>query len=69
MDRRNTAIIERYFPGYRSPKATYQAMLDETVRADTVWLDIGCGKRICADDDLNIALPRRLHLGHRIDGR
>lgn len=62
MDGRNTAIIERYFPGYRSPKATYQAVLDETVRADTVWLDIGCGKRICADDDLNAALPRRARI-------
>src|SRR5262249_37833053 len=26
---------------------------------DTVWLDLGCGKRICSDEDLNQGLPRR----------
>lgn len=59
MHGRNSALIQRYFPGYRSPKARYQAVLDGLVTADTVWLDLGCGKRICADDALNRELPRR----------
>jgi SAM-dependent methyltransferase len=59
MDGRNAAIIERYFPGYRSPKQVYQDVLSERVRPDSVWLDIGCGKRICSDDALNSELPRR----------
>lgn len=62
MRGRNAATIERYFPGYRSPKLAYQAVLNERVQSPTVWLDIGCGRRICADDDLNRELPRRTRL-------
>jgi len=59
MHGRNASLIERYFPAYRSPKARYQAVLDGLVVRDTVWLDLGCGKRICSDEDLNQGLPRR----------
>jgi SAM-dependent methyltransferase len=62
MRGRNTAMIERYYPGYRSPKLAYREVLDERVQADTVWLDIGCGRRICSDDRLNRELPRRTQL-------
>ena len=59
MHGRNAAMIQRYFPAYRSPKVAYQTVLDRLVKPDTVWLEIGCGKRICADDRLNAELPRR----------
>ncbi len=62
MDGHNTAVIQRYFPGYRSPKLAYQDVLNERVQPDTVWLDIGCGKRICTDAALNNELPRRASL-------
>ena len=62
MDGRNAAVIDRYYPGYRSPKLVYQQVLDERIRSDTVWLDIGCGKRVCADDALNAELPRRARI-------
>jgi len=62
MDGRNTRLIERYYPKYRSPKLVYQQVLKDRVRPDTVWLDIGCGRRICADDALNAELPRRARL-------
>jgi ubiquinone/menaquinone biosynthesis C-methylase UbiE len=62
MDGRNAALIERLYPGYRSPKLVYQQVLNEQVRPDTIWLDIGCGRRICADDALNAQLPRRARL-------
>lgn len=62
MDGRNTAIIERYYPEYRSPKLVYQQVLNERARPDTVWLDIGCGRRICADEALNAELPRRVRM-------
>ena len=59
MHGRNTTLIQRYFPSYRSPKQRYQAVVDELVKPDTVWLELGCGKRICADDKLNQGLPQR----------
>jgi ubiquinone/menaquinone biosynthesis C-methylase UbiE len=62
MDGRNASLIERYYPGYRSPKRIYEQVLGEQVGPATVWLDIGCGKRICADDALNAALPRRARI-------
>ncbi len=62
MHGRNAALIRRYYPGYRSPKLTYEDVLDEMVRPDTVWLDLGCGKRVCADESLNRELPRRARL-------
>ncbi len=62
MDGRNARLIERYYPQYRSPKLVYQQVLKEHIRPDTVWLDIGCGRRICADDALNAELPRRAHM-------
>ncbi|OFV86736.1 MAG: hypothetical protein A3J75_07790 [Acidobacteria bacterium RBG_16_68_9] len=52
-------MIRRYFPGYRSPKLRYQGALDQQVKPETVWLELGCGRRICADDRLNRELPRR----------
>jgi len=62
MEGRNAQIIRRYYPGYRSPKLAYQNVLDQQINAETVWLEIGCGRRICADDDLNRTLPRRARL-------
>ncbi|MFN8643956.1 MAG: class I SAM-dependent methyltransferase [Candidatus Binatia bacterium] len=62
MHGRNAALIRRYFPTYRSPKLRYQALLDGLVASDTLWLDLGCGRRICADDALNNALPHRAQL-------
>jgi len=62
MEGQNAALIERYFPSYRSPKRTYQEVLDAHVQSDTRWLDIGCGRRVCADDTLNDELPRRARL-------
>src|ERR1700690_1738604 len=62
MDGRNAKIIQRYFPRYRAPKAAYEEVLDQRMRRDTVWLDIGCGKRVCGDDRLNAELPRRARL-------
>ena len=62
MEGRNARLIERFFPGYRSPKSVYEQVLNERVRPDTVWLDIGCGKRLCADETLNAELPRRARL-------
>jgi ubiquinone/menaquinone biosynthesis C-methylase UbiE len=59
MQGRNTALIRRYFPNYRSPKLRYQALLDSIVGRDTAWLELGCGKRICADETLNRELPGR----------
>jgi SAM-dependent methyltransferase len=59
MRGRNAALIERYHPSYLSPKLRYQSLLDELVKPDTVWLELGCGKRVCADDSLNSGLPRR----------
>jgi SAM-dependent methyltransferase len=60
MHGRNAALIQRYFPQYRSPKLRYQAVVDELAKDDTVWLELGCGKRICMDDGLNAELPRRV---------
>ncbi len=59
---RNAAMIRRFYPDYKSPKAIYQGLLDATVGTQTRWLDIGCGKKICPDDDLNQDLPRRATL-------
>lgn len=68
MRGRNAALAARYFPGYRSPKAAYEEVLDARVRRDTVWLDIGCGRRVCTDERLNTELPRRARLAVGIDG-
>jgi ubiquinone/menaquinone biosynthesis C-methylase UbiE len=59
MDGRNAKMVRRYYPRYRSPKLFYQDVLNHWVRPESVWLDIGCGKRLCADERLNAALPRR----------
>src|SRR5262249_43903577 len=59
---RNATRIQRYFPGYRSPKVAYQELLEEDVQGHTVGLAPGCGRRLCADDTLNRELPRRARL-------
>src|SRR5262245_6858086 len=48
MKGRNAALIERYHPSYRSPKLRYQSLLDQLVDSNTVWLELGCGKRVCS---------------------
>jgi len=62
MRGRNSALIERYFPGYRSPKRAYADTLRACAKPGTVWLDLGCGRHICADKDLNRTLPRQVQL-------
>ncbi|MFQ5664904.1 MAG: methyltransferase domain-containing protein [Candidatus Binatia bacterium] len=62
MHGRNAAVARRYYPGYRPPKQAYQEVLDQQVQSDTSWLDIGCGRRVCADKTLNRLLPRRARL-------
>jgi len=62
MDGRNAALIARYHPRYRSPKAIYQDVLLQEVDGDSVWLDLGCGKRVASDDTLNRQLPSRARL-------
>jgi SAM-dependent methyltransferase len=62
MHGRNAALITRYFPSYRSPKEVYQDALLNEIDEQTVWLDLGCGKRAVCDDDLNRDLPRRARL-------
>jgi len=59
VEGRNARLAQRFYPGYRSPKIAYQELLDQQVNESTVWLDIGCGKRLCSDDRLNEELPRR----------
>jgi SAM-dependent methyltransferase len=65
MDGRNAKLVQRYYPDYRSPKTAYQEVLRQRVGSDTVWLDIGCGKRLVADERLNAELPHcaRLTVG------
>lgn len=67
MHGRNAALIQRYFPGYRPPGLKYQAVLDQHVGPDTVWLELGCGKRICKDERLNRELPERARLVVGVD--
>ena len=67
MQGRNAALISRYFPSYRSPKVRYQTVLDSLVDAKTVWLELGCGKRICTDDGLNQQLPQRADFAVGVD--
>src|SRR5262245_47571569 len=67
MHGRNAALIERYFPRYRAPGQRYQAELNKSVSAETVWLELGCGKRICKDDELNRELPSRARLVVGVD--
>jgi SAM-dependent methyltransferase len=59
MKGRNAEMIARYFPRYRSPKVRYEALLDGLVNEKTVWLELGCGKRVCTDEGLNRTLPER----------
>ncbi len=62
MNGRNAKAIRRYFPRYRAAKVVYQEFLDQHVERDSVWLDIGCGKRISGSERLNAELPRRARL-------
>lgn len=62
MQGRNAAIVERYFPRYRSPKRVYEAALDRHVKHGSTWLDIGCGRTLSGDAELNDELTRRARL-------
>jgi ubiquinone/menaquinone biosynthesis C-methylase UbiE len=62
MQGRNAAIVERYFPKYRSPKRVYERALDRHVKSGAVWLDIGCGRTLSGDPELNEELTRRAGL-------
>lgn len=67
MQGRNAALIRRYFPSYRSPKVHYQQVIDSVVDEQTVWLELGCGTRVCADERLNAELPRRARVAVGVD--
>lgn len=62
MRGKNTALIERYFPEYRSPKRAYEETLEECVRPGTFWLDLGCGRKFTGNAELNAKLARRAGL-------
>lgn len=62
MHGRNAALIARHFPAYRSPWAAYAQTVGALVRPDSVWLDLGCGRRLFKDDRANEELPRRARL-------
>lgn len=62
MEGRNTAMIRRFFPAYRSPKRAYEAALDRHVKQGAAWLDIGCGRTLSGDAALNEELTRRAGL-------
>ncbi len=62
MHGRNAALIRKYYPQYQSPKRAYEAVLDELVQRDTVWLDIGCGRKLTGNSALNEELSRRARL-------
>jgi ubiquinone/menaquinone biosynthesis C-methylase UbiE len=62
MQGRNAALVSRYFPSYRSPKDVYQDVLLQEVGTNSVWLDLGCGKRAARDEEANRMLPRRARL-------
>jgi ubiquinone/menaquinone biosynthesis C-methylase UbiE len=62
MRGRNAAMIERYFPSYRSPKRRYEAVLNQLVVRGSAWLDIGCGRSLSGDPRLNEELTRRAGL-------
>lgn len=67
MRGRNAALVDRYFPGYRSPKAAYADVLSAEICAESVWLDLGCGQSVCGDRELNRELPRRARLAVGVD--
>jgi ubiquinone/menaquinone biosynthesis C-methylase UbiE len=67
MHGRNAALIRRFFPGYQPPGLRYQAVLDQQVGPETVWLELGCGKRICKDEKVNHDLPERARLVVGVD--
>jgi ubiquinone/menaquinone biosynthesis C-methylase UbiE len=71
MHGRNAALVSRYFPSYRSPKLVYQGVLLDAIAPDTLWLDLGCGERVAAENEVNELLPRRasLAVGCDIDAR
>lgn len=62
MRGRNAALVERYFPRYRSPKRAYEETLDQCVHPGTVWLDLGCGRNLSGNTELNVELSRRAGL-------
>jgi len=59
---RNAALIRRLFPSYRSPKRAYEAALQKHVKLGCAWLDVGCGRKLSADAELNEELTRRAGL-------
>ncbi|GIW43806.1 MAG: hypothetical protein KatS3mg077_1088 [Candidatus Binatia bacterium] len=62
MQGKNAALIRRYYPGYQSPKRAYETLLDRTVTTTTRWLDLGCGRRLTGNSELNRNLTQRARL-------
>lgn len=67
MRGRNAALIARFHPRYRSPKAVYYDVLRQVIAPGCAWLDLGCGVRVAADDALNRELPARARLAVGMD--
>lgn len=59
MHGKNAALIRKYYPNYQSPKRVYERLLEATVTPDTVWLDVGCGRRLTGNNELNQSLAQR----------
>lgn len=62
MHGEHAALIRKYYPTYRSPKRAYEELLSATIQPGSKWLDIGCGRRLTANRELNAELTRRAAL-------
>lgn len=62
MHGKHAALIRRYHPRYESPKRSYERLLNELVTPGSVWLDLGCGRNISADRELDRTLVARAGL-------
>lgn len=62
MHGKHAALIRRYHPRYESPKRSYERLLDEVVAPGCAWLDLGCGRHISANRELDRTLVARAGL-------
>jgi SAM-dependent methyltransferase len=62
MRGQHATLVRRYHPTYESPKRAYEAALAEAVQPGAAWLDVGCGRCISANAELDEELTRRAAL-------
>ncbi len=62
MHGKHAALIRRYHPSYESPKRSYERALRQLVQPGCVWLELGCGRAITANRDLDRELVTRAGL-------